>query len=117
MKGLTLSLMFYREYGAPMLHEQFPDLEGRIAVGLAGSGSECFGYDDELSQDHDFEPGFCLWLTRADYEAHGFALERLYAKLPKVFEGFSRQPLSPVGGNRHGVLVIEDFYQKYLVSF
>lgn len=113
MKGLTLSLMFYREYGAPMLHEQFPDLEGRIAVGLAGSGSECFGYDDELSQDHDFEPAFCLFLPDEDVidRRCAFALERAYAKLPKEFMGYVRSPLNPVGGNRHGVLRMSDFFQ------
>ena len=113
MKGLTLSLMFYREYGAPMLHEQFPDLEGRIAVGLAGSGSECFGYDDELSHDHDFEPGFCLFLPDEDVvdRRQAFALERAYAKLPKEFMGYTRLPLNPVGGNRHGVLRMSDFFR------
>ena len=114
MNGLELSRKYYTEHGLPALQEACPELLGRLAIGLVGDGSECLGFDDELSHDHDFEPGFCLWLTRADYETHGFALERLYARLPKVFEGFSRQPLSPVGGNRHGVLVLEDFYQKYL---
>ncbi len=114
MKGLELSRKYYTEHGLPALQKACPELLDRLAIGLVGDGSECLGFDDELSHDHDFEPGFCLWLTRTDYEKHGFALERLYARLPKVFEGFSRQPLSPVGGNRHGVLVIEDFYQKYL---
>ena len=40
MKGLDLSRDFYLTYGAPMLHEQFSDIEHLIAVGLAGSGSE-----------------------------------------------------------------------------
>ena len=61
MKGLELSRSFYEGAGAPMLQERFPELLGRIAVGLAGEGSECFGFDDELSADHDFEPAFCLW--------------------------------------------------------
>ncbi|MBO5496429.1 MAG: hypothetical protein J5967_03415, partial [Oscillospiraceae bacterium] len=62
MRGLDEARALYEEYGAPMLHEKFPAWEGRIAVGLAGHGSECFGFDDELSRDHDFPQGFCLWL-------------------------------------------------------
>ena len=62
MRGLDEARKLYDEYGAPMLRERFGDWEGRIAVGLAGHGSECFGYDDELSRDHDFPQGFCLWL-------------------------------------------------------
>lgn len=116
MKGLELSKKYYVEHGKPALEANCPELFARLAIGLVGEGSECFGFDDALSHDHDFEPGFCLWLTREDYETHGFALERLYAKLPKEFEGFSRQPLSPVGGNRHGVLILEEFYQKFLGS-
>ena len=59
MKGLELSEKFYLEHGAPMIHSDFPEIESMIAVGLCGSGSECFGFDDEISTDHDFEPGFC----------------------------------------------------------
>ncbi len=114
MQGLELSKKYYESFGKPALEAHTPELLSRLAIGLVGDGSECFGFDDALSRDHDFEPGFCLWLTGADYEKHGFSLERLYAKLPKEFEGISRETLSPVGGNRHGVLVIEDFYQKYL---
>ena len=114
MQGIELCRAYYETFGKPMLEQQFADKLCRIAVGLVGEGSECLGYDDEISQDHDFEPGFCLWITREDEREFGFRLERAYAKLPKTFEGFTRAPLSPVGGNRHGVLVIEDFYEKFL---
>ena len=60
--GLEQARAFYEEYGRPMLRDKFPDDEGRIAVGLVGRGSECFGFDDQISQDHDFEPCFCLLL-------------------------------------------------------
>lgn len=116
MQGLEISKKYYEAFGKPALEAQAPELLSRLAIGLVGDGSECFGFDDALSRDHDFEPGFCLWLTRYDYDVHGFSLERLYAKLPKEFEGLSRVALSPVGGNRHGVLILEDFYQKYLGS-
>ena len=114
MKGLELSERFYREYGEPMLKEQFPDLLPYIAAGLFGSGSECYGFDDELSQDHDFEPGFCIFLpseTVVD-RRKAFLLERAYTKLPKEFEGFKRALVTPVGGARHGVLRTEDFSRK-----
>lgn len=112
-KGLDLAEAFYQTYGAPLLREQFGTLEGLVAVGLVGSGSECLGYDDELSHDHDFEPGFCLFLpdeTIIDRKT-AFALERAYAALPAEFMGIPRAPLSPVGGNRHGVLRMEEFFR------
>lgn len=112
MRGLELCRRYYEEYGAPMLHDRFPEFESVIAVGLVGSGSECFGFDDEISTDHDFEPGFCLFIpdeTVMDSRAE-FRLEREYAKLPNVFLGFERQRLSPVGGNRHGVIRADAFY-------
>ena len=51
MQGLELSERFYEQYGAPMLHDQFALFEEVIAVGLCGSGSECFGFDDAVSTD------------------------------------------------------------------
>lgn len=115
MKGPELARAFYEQHGAAMLHEQFPALEGLIAVGLAGSGSECFGYDDDISRDHDFEPGFCLFLPDESVigRAEAFALERAYAKLPKQFGGLLRSTLAPVGGSRHGVMRTADFFRRY----
>ncbi len=114
MKGLELAEAFYWKHGEPMLREQFPHLLPLIAVGLAGSGSECFGFDDDISTDHDFEPGFCIFLPDENTLSRkdAFALERAYAKLPREFMGYRRAPLSPVGGNRHGVLRMEEFFQE-----
>lgn len=112
MKGIELSEQFYLKFGAPMLHQDFPEIENMIAVGLVGSGSECFGYDDEISRDHDFEPGFCLFLPGEELidSRTAFALERAYSKLPKEFMGFKRNSLDPVGGNRHGVIRMNEFF-------
>lgn len=114
MKGLELSEKFYYEYGEKMLKENFADIEKYLAVGLAGSGSECFSYDDEVSQDHDFEPGFCIFIPDESIidSKTEFQLERAYAKLPKEFMGYKRSPLNPVGGNRHGVIRISKFFES-----
>ena len=66
MNGLELSRAYYETFGRPMLEERFPELLPKIAVGLCGSGSECWGYDDAVSRDHDFEPGFCIFLSEED---------------------------------------------------
>ncbi|MBR5747018.1 MAG: DUF4037 domain-containing protein, partial [Clostridia bacterium] len=118
MNGLELARAYYEEYGKAMISESFPELEEIIAVGLVGEGSECFGYDDETSRDHDFGPGFCMFIPdggKIDSRTE-FRLERAYAALPKEFMGFKRQILSPVGGNRRGVIRTGDFYRKLLGS-
>ena len=66
MQGIELARRFYEACGIPMLTQQFSAVADRIAVGLVGEGSECLGFDDATSQDHDFEPGFCLFVTQAD---------------------------------------------------
>lgn len=112
MKGLELSERYFEEYGRPMLEEMFPELLPYLAVGSVGSGSDRYGYDDSISEDHDFEPGFCIFLPGENIlnRKDEFRLERAYAKLPKEFMGVSRQWLSPVGGNRNGVIRTADFY-------
>ena len=114
MKGLELAFNYYNQFGKTMLERDFSEVLGKLAIGLVGEGSECFGYDDLTSIDHDFDMGFCIFITQEDYENFGFKLERAYAKLPNEFMGFKRQLINPVGGNRRGVIVIEDFYKKFL---
>lgn len=112
MKGIELAREYYEACGAPMIREQFPEYEEIIAAGLTGSGSECYGYDDEISGDHDFEPGFCLFIPGEDIvdRRTAFRLERAYAKLPAEFGGYRRQKMAPAGGQRHGVFRIDAFF-------
>ena len=112
MKGLELAKQYYETYGKEMLRTQFNDILPKLAIGLAGSGSECYGYDDKTSRDHDFEPAFCIFLPDEDTvdRRTAFLLERAYAKLPKEFKGLVRNSINPVGGSRHGVIRMEDFF-------
>ena len=114
MNGLELSEQYYQEYGLPMLEKEFGDVLPFLAAGLIGSGSECMGFDDETSQDHDFEPGFCLFLPGEDVvdRRTAFLLERAYAKLPKEFMGYQRSMIQPVGGSRHGVMRLGEFFMQ-----
>ncbi len=118
MNGLELSRAFFAEFGMPMLEREFPDQLPLLAAGLFGSGSECFGYDDSVSRDHDFEPGFCLFLPDESIVSRrtAFLLERAYAKLPREYLGVRREILSPVGGARRGVLRISEFFSDKVGS-
>lgn len=114
MKGLEISEKYYFEFGEKMLNSEFSDIKGKIAVGLCGSGSECFGFDDDISKDHDFEAGFCIFIPDENIidRKTAFSLERAYAKLPKEFMGIKKSLISPVGGSRHGVIRISDFFTE-----
>ncbi len=114
MGGLELSRRYFETYGKPMLKRDFPEVLPFLAVGFVGSGSEHYGFDDEISRDHDFEPGFLIFLPGEDVvdRRTAFLLERAYAKLPRDFEGVFRPLVSPVGGNRNGVVRTADFYEK-----
>lgn len=114
MKGIELSERFYIEYGEPMLNREFKSALDFIAVGIAGSGSERFGYDDELSRDHDFEAGFYIFLPSEELldRRTEFELERAYSHLPREYMGVKRSMLSAVGGNRYGVIRISDFFTE-----
>ena len=113
ISGMELCKRYYLEYGKPMIEEKFKEYADKIAVGLVGYGSQCYGYDDNISKDHDFGPGFILWLTNADYQMIGEALEEEYEKLPKRYLGFEK--IVPKNGKcRMGVKTIEGFYREIL---
>lgn len=111
--GLELCRRYYEEYGRPMIAEKFPAYERKIAVGLVGKGSDCFGFDDKQSADHDFGPRFVMWLTRDNYERIGVELQRAYDELPNTYMGYTRNETAH-GKDRCGVMVIEDFYKNIL---
>ena len=111
MKGLELSGLYYEIYGKPMIEEKFSQYKREMAVGLVGEGSECFGFDDEYSTDHDFGPGFCIWLPRNLYMSIGEALQKAYNELPSSFMGYNSY--EKIVQRRVGVFDIESFYHKY----
>ena len=114
MQGIEAAREYYELFGRPMLEEKFPGLLPYIACGLTGSGSECFGFDDDISRDHDFEPGFCIFLPDEEMvdRRTEFLLERAYSALPREYKGLKRPMLQPVGGHRRGVFRTAEYYRE-----
>ena len=102
---------FYENRVKGMIHTQFPDYEDRIAVGIAGEGSDCFCYDDEISRDHDFGTGVCLWVTEEDMARFG---ERLSAAYNELTDSEERSFYTERLRERRGVMTIHDFYSDIL---
>lgn len=113
MKGMELARLYYEEVCKPVIEKEAGEFTGRTAVGLVGEGSECYGYDDEISRDHDFGPSCCFWLTREDYWKYGGKLREILDSLPKSFMSFPALKISEWGGGRRGVLNTESFYRKF----
>lgn len=111
---------FYEKQIAPMIHADFTAYEKRIAVGVVGEGSDCFGYDDEISRDHDFGIGVCLWITDDDAQCIGEQLQKRYQEM--LFEWIHKNPeilsspeiLSKYLVQRRGVMTIRKFYETIL---
>ncbi|WP_062317379.1 DUF4037 domain-containing protein [Demequina maris] len=113
LTGMDLARELWEDHVRPMLAERYPAHRGRIAAGLVGHGSECYGFDDALSRDHDFGPGLCLWLTAADHAEIGAALQADYDALPAVLHGIGPRVATARAqgaGRRVGVFEIGEFF-------
>ena len=116
--GIQLAQSYWQTYGKPLLDQpKFAEYKNRIAAGLVGHGSECYGFDDEISRDHDFGPGFCLWLTDEDYAEIGADLQDSYDALPRKYAGFDSRNETPrakscESSKRVGVFRISEFFEN-----
>lgn len=123
LKGMTLAREYYVQYGKAAFRKwqaEWNAQDGQERVDLSelafakvGEGSECFGVDDILSMDHDFGPGFCIFVTREQYSRFGKELEQVYDALPEDYRGFSKPEKIP-SAPRNGVIVLEDFFGRIL---
>ena len=114
MNGMELSRRFYEEFGKDMIKNGFPGYMDRITVGLVGRGSQCYGYDDELSVDHDYGPDFCIFLDDDLFYSIGDELQKAYDDLPEEYMGYKRVTLLPPDGRRVGVIRTREFYSRVL---
>ena len=114
MKGIEQSESFFLEYGRPLFEEKFPQIFPRLAFGLAGHGSECFGFDDDISRDHDFSCGFSIWISDRDEEKYGFQLERAYRKLVEEHSPGNAGKSSALGETETGVCRISSFFRRHI---
>lgn len=93
-KGIEISEDFYFNQVKPFILKNYPDLVRYSAFGLVGEGSECYGFDDEISKDHDFIKR-CSWFLPRDI--------------------ISQLPITEInlGDGLVKIIAVEDFYKYY----
>ncbi|UCG01647.1 MAG: DUF4037 domain-containing protein, partial [Candidatus Heimdallarchaeota archaeon] len=88
IKGLDLSRRFFEEVVKGILEKHFATV--KYDASLIGSGSEVFGFDDEISTDHHWGPRIQLFLSETDHKKFSKEIHSVLSKeLPYEFHGFS----------------------------
>lgn len=117
MKGLELSKSYFAHIREQLCCE-CRGLEERAAFALLGQGSECFGLDDEYSQDHDFEPRFFIVVDAEEFTADQGLRTKLhdaYCNLPNSYRSYLRQaPEQHHLTMRGGVVTLQELSLMYL---
>jgi len=113
MQGLEISRRFYDECVEPLMTKELPDLVPSLAVGLVGEGSECFGFDDAFSKDHDWGAGVCLWCPDELVSEIYDRVESMLGQLPSEFLGFPTRMAPERRNGRVGLMGIGEFYGRF----
>lgn len=111
MKGLDICERYFKAFAEPVLRKSFGDILEYIACGMWGEGSECLGFDDAASRDHDFGPAFVIAVSDSVSDEAFKRLEAMYNNLPKCYMGLSRVNTRE-GIGRVGVMRIEKILEK-----
>lgn len=113
MKGLDRSRELFEDHVMPKIREELPEVIPLLAAGLVGEGSDCFGYDDEISLDHDAAPRLCIWLEKEPYARYEATLRKILEDQLEEFAGIQAAESPPW---RSGVFEIGSFYE-HLTAF
>ena len=97
------------KYTSEFIKVKYPDLYSRICLALVGVGSECLGFDDEISEDHDFSSQCQLFLDDSDYKTYKSDLESSLKIFCKDLESLTSN-LKDVNVE---IMPISNFYKYY----
>jgi len=115
MNALDLSERFFFEMALPSLQREFPLEWQRMGAGLVGNGSDCFGFDDEISRDHDWGVELFVWLSERDYESLGDDVRAWKRELWTHHPEVAFREVSSYG--THETITTPDRFYQHLVGF
>lgn len=101
---LDITEAYYNEYMKDNLELLHNSILEKIVVGAFGFGSDKFYLDDEISEDHDYEPGFIILIKDGDIDTYNI-LKKMYDSLPKHYRRFFIKNEA----KRNGVFYLNDW--------
>ncbi len=110
MKGLEEVRAFYNSTLLPALKKEFPTSWDSIFICKKGRGSDCYGFDDEISKDHDFTNGVQIVVTEEQDKEIGFKLMRFYHQFEE------RGTKSIFNEKRDGIFSLPEFLEQLIGS-
>lgn len=114
MRGLELTRSHAQELALPALERSLgAEGLGRLAVGSVGDGSDRFGFDDDISRDHDWGVSLCIWVPDGEDALPARVREAMKA-LPAEYKGFpvlGFHTACPAG--RAGVFAVGEHYRRF----
>ena len=111
ISAMELSEGFIRTTVIPDAEENLPELFPFMALGLVGDGSECFGYDDKISRDHDWGIDFYIWVPKDKSSAISSIRKWKENIFVKYWDYLPVQHKSAYGVHRD-VMTIDSFYSR-----
>ena len=109
IKGLKLSEDYFNSTKS-LLFKGLPNsVIESLTIGLFGLGSECYGCDDLISEDHDFDPGYIVLVTNNVKKSDFELLKENYNNLNKCFNRFYVMPL-----DKKGVHYFDEYLNNFL---
>lgn len=108
--------LFYEGYLKEAIHKDFGAYEDKIGVGITGYGSECFGFDDEYSYDHDCNVRLFLFVDKETLFAIGNQLQSEYEnQLERFYKDYNIKINASLNINKvDGVVETKSYYTNIL---
>jgi hypothetical protein len=94
MNGIERTERFFSMHLKTVLRNTLLQEFDNVSVAYLGEGSEILGYDDHISEDHNFWPRVNIFYINDDFDAETLS-KLVLSKLPQSFEGYPLQNGGP----------------------
>ena len=90
MEGIQRARRFWHKVVLPLLKTDLGAFFDEMSVALIGEGSDVLGFDDTISEDHNYWPRLTVFIDDNQYgDFDSQILEQAREQLPSDFEGYT----------------------------